>query len=63
MPQFEFVTPSPVSPSPCQGEGEFIIKEGLTPLLNTPIGQALLRELTFWGEAAPLLSSSLCQLL
>ena len=32
-----FVTPSPLSPSPCQGEGEFIIKEGLMPLLDAPV--------------------------
>jgi len=33
---YNYVTPSPVSPSPYQGEGEYFFLRGATPLLNTP---------------------------
>ncbi len=33
---FAVETPSPLSPSPCQEEGE-LLERGVSPLLNTPI--------------------------
>ncbi len=33
---FTVETPSPLSPSPCQGEGE-LLERGVSPLLDTPL--------------------------